>query len=205
MALYHHTHNETSKYVEPFLPPLSPFIRDFVLEADSWRKSGKQECAQVFRNQDNHVLVAQPACEDLPAVFEHITDQEILEVPGIKFDIHSYQDSKPTGLSVVFTVEWDHKTYHMYVEKGENRMKVKFKAGGVPQHIEGDTSNIIFIKTRFSDGSRQFFRFESALERGYFLAFEWDEGSSATKLVAKKVELTDEVDESTKLHHSSPL
>lgn len=179
------------------------YFEEQVLEADSWRSSGKRECAQIFRNRDNHVLMAQPAHEDLPAVFEQITDQEILKVPGIKFDIHSYQDSKPTGLSVAFTVEWNHETYHMYVEKRENKMKVKFKVGGIPQHIEGDTSNVIFIKTRFSGGSRQFFRFESALERGYFLAFEQEEG--ATKLVAKKVELTDEVDESIKLHHSRPL
>ncbi|XP_007422680.1 interleukin-18 isoform X1 [Python bivittatus] len=181
------------------------YFEEQVLETDSWKRSGKCESSQIFRNHNNHVLVAHPSHEDLQAVFEHITDQEILKVPGIKFDIHSYQDSKPKGLSVAFTVEWNHQIYHMYVEKRESKMKVKFKKGGIPQYIEGDTSNMIFIKTRFSDGSRQFFRFESALERGYFLAFEWDQDSHATKLVAKKIEVVDEVDESIKLHHAPPL
>ncbi|XP_025018724.1 interleukin-18 isoform X2 [Python bivittatus] len=105
------------------------YFEEQVLETDSWKRSGKCESSQIFRNHNNHVLVAHPSHEDLQAVFEHITDQEILKVPGIKFDIHSYQDSKPKGLSVAFTVEWNHQIYHMYVEKRESKMKVKFKDG----------------------------------------------------------------------------
>uniref|UniRef100_A0A1W7RGJ2 Interleukin-18 n=1 Tax=Agkistrodon contortrix contortrix TaxID=8713 RepID=A0A1W7RGJ2_AGKCO len=181
------------------------YFQEQVLETDSWRTSGKCESAQIFRIPNNHVLIAQPADKDFPAVFERRTDQEIRKVSGIKFDIHSYQDTKPKGLSVAFTVEFNHQTYHMCVEKKENKMKVNFKAGTIPHHIEGDTSNIIFIKTRFSAGSRQFYKFESALESGYFLAFEDAEDSPTTLLVVKKVELADEVDESTKLFHAPLL
>ncbi|KAM3830833.1 interleukin-18 [Vipera latastei] len=176
-----------------------------VLETDSWRRSGKCESAQVFRIPNNHVLIAQPADEDFPAVFERRTDQEIRKVSGIKFDIHNYQDTKPKGLAVAFTVEFNDQTYYMYVEKKENKMRVNFKKGTIPHHIEGDTSNIIFIKTRFSAGSRQFYKFESTLERGYFLAFQDAEDSPTTVLVVKKVELADEVDESTKLFHAPLL
>uniref|UniRef100_A0A8C5SV83 Interleukin 18 n=1 Tax=Laticauda laticaudata TaxID=8630 RepID=A0A8C5SV83_LATLA len=129
----------------------------------------------------------------------------LFEISGIKFDIHSYQDTKPKGLCVAFTVEFNHQIYHMCVEKKENKMRVNFKEGTIPKNIEGDTSNIIFIKTQFSGGSRQFYKFESALERGYFLAFECVKGSSETVLVVKKVEPADEVDESTKLHHATLL
>ncbi|XP_070808505.1 interleukin-18 [Pituophis catenifer annectens] len=174
-----------------------------VLETDSWKTSGKCEPAQIFRSPNNHVLIARPSDEDFPAVFERRTDQEIRNVSGIKFDIHSYQDTNPKGLCVAFTVEFDRQTYHMFVEKKGNKMRVNFKAGTIPKHIEGDTSNIIFIKTRFSDGGQQFYKFESALERGYFLALECVDGSSETVLVVKKVELADEVDESTRLHHTS--
>uniref|UniRef100_A0A098LZI7 Interleukin-18 n=1 Tax=Hypsiglena sp. JMG-2014 TaxID=1550645 RepID=A0A098LZI7_9SAUR len=178
------------------------YFEEQVLQTDSWNKSGKYESAQIFRSPHNDVLIARPADEDFPAVFERRTDQEIQNVPGIKFDIHSYQDSKPKGLSVAFTVECNRQIYHMFVEKKENKMRVKFKAGPIPKYIEGDTSNIIFIKTQFSSGSRQFYKFESALERGYFLAFECVEGSPVTTLVVKKVELADEVDEFTRLHHA---
>lgn len=77
-----------------------------------------------------------------------------------------------------------------------------FQEGTIPKHIEGDTSNVIFIKTQFSAGSREFYKFESALERGYFLALEGTD-NYRTVLVVKKVELADEVDESTKLYHAS--
>ncbi|XP_032085193.1 interleukin-18-like [Thamnophis elegans] len=179
------------------------YFEEQVLETDSWNKSGKCESAQIFRSPNHHVLIVRSPEEDYPAVFERRTDQEIQNVSGIKFDIHSYQDTKPKGLSVAFTVQFNGKTYHMFVEKRENKMRVNFKAGMIPTRIEGDTSNIIFIKTQFSAGSRQFYKFESALERGYFLALEDTEVNHRTVLVVKKVELPDEVDESTKLHHSS--
>ncbi|XP_026564993.1 interleukin-18-like isoform X2 [Pseudonaja textilis] len=181
------------------------YFQEQVLETDSWRMSGKCEPAQVFRSPNNHILIARPIDEDFPAVFERRTDQEIRNVSGIRFDIHSYQDTKPKGLCVAFTVEFNNQIYHMCVEKKESKMRVNFKEGTIPKNIEGDTSNIIFIKTRFSGGSRQFYKFESALERGYFLAFESVKGSSETVLVVKKVEPADEVDESTKLHHATLL
>ncbi|XP_070621375.1 interleukin-18 [Erythrolamprus reginae] len=177
------------------------YFEEQVLQTDSWNKSGKCERAQIFRNPNNHVLVAQPADEDSTAIFQRITDQEILNVSGIKFDIHSYQDSKPKGLSVAFTVEYNSQIYHMFVERKENKMKVNFKAGPIPKYIAGDTSNIIFIKTRFSSGSQQFYKFESALERGHFLAF--DEVSDRPRLVVKKVDPPDEVDEFIKLFHGA--
>ncbi|KAH0623343.1 hypothetical protein JD844_031565 [Phrynosoma platyrhinos] len=171
------------------------------LESDSWRKSGKCERTQILRNRDNYVLIARPdEDEDYKAVFQLMTDQAIQNVPGIKFNIHIYEDPMPRGLPVAFTTEWKSKTYYMCVVKSNNKMRVEFKEGDVPKRIDGQTSNVIFHKMSLSEGDSQFFRFESALEHGYFLAFERDE-SNITRLIVKKA--MDEVDQTTEIYHSS--
>nr|XP_060643016.1 interleukin-18-like [Anolis sagrei ordinatus]XP_060643017.1 interleukin-18-like [Anolis sagrei ordinatus] len=171
------------------------------LECDSWNNSGKCESTQILRNRANYVLIAQPdGHEDDQAVFRLMTDQNMRNVPGTKFNIHIYEDSRPRGLSVAFSTEWNHKTYYMCVVKSNSHMKVEFKEGNVPKRIDGQTSNVIFNKTSFSQGGSQFYKFETALERGYFLAFEKDE-NNITRLIVKKA--SDEVDQSTELHHAS--
>uniref|UniRef100_A0A8D2LM25 Interleukin 18 n=1 Tax=Varanus komodoensis TaxID=61221 RepID=A0A8D2LM25_VARKO len=167
------------------------------LESDSWRKSGKCEKTQILRNKQNLVLIAKPDDDD-KAIFESMTIEEMSSYPGIKFDIHSYQDTKPKGLPVAFTIQWHQKTYYMCVEKRGGNLNVQFKEGDVPNNIEGTTSNVIFIKTPFSEGDEQYYMFETALEQGYFLAFEKDKG----RLIVKRREAVDQVDESIKLHHS---
>ncbi|XP_016854185.1 interleukin-18 [Anolis carolinensis] len=171
------------------------------LECDSWKNSGKCERTQILRNRDNYVLLAQPDDhEDYRAVFQFMTDQEMQNASGIKFNIHSYEDSRPRGLSVAFTIEWNRKTYYMCVAKRNSQMKVEFKEGDVPKRIPGQTSNVIFYKMSFSEGGSQFYRFETALERGHYLAFERD-GNNTTRLIIKKA--TDEVDQTTEIYHAS--
>ncbi|KAJ7304938.1 hypothetical protein JRQ81_010626 [Phrynocephalus forsythii] len=169
--------------------------------SDSWRKSEKCEKTQILRNRNNHVLMAQP-----DAIFAPVTDQEIQTASGTKFTIHMYEDTNiPRGLPVAFTTEWKSKTYYLCVVKDGNNMRVEFREGDVPSRIAGHSSNVIFNKMLFSEGDNQFFMFESALEKDCFLAFEWDENSSVTKLIVKKLETRDEVDESLQIHHSPLL
>uniref|UniRef100_A0ABM5EQJ1 Interleukin-18-like n=1 Tax=Pogona vitticeps TaxID=103695 RepID=A0ABM5EQJ1_9SAUR len=176
-----------------------------LLESDSWRISEKCEKTQILRNRKNHILIACPEDSNQHrAVFEPVTDQEIQNASGTKFTIHMYEDTNiPRGLPVAFTTEWKSKTYYMCVVKDGSNMRVEFKEGNVPRRIAGQSSNVIFNKIQFSEGDHQFFMFESALEKDCFLAFEWDENSKATKLIVKKMETTDEVDESLQIHHSS--
>ncbi|XP_061449332.1 interleukin-18-like [Rhineura floridana] len=168
------------------------------LEADSWRhaKSGK---AQIFRNRENHVLIVRPEDQaDAMAVFESMTDLEVRNESGISFNVHMYKDTNLRGLPVAFSTQWKGKTYIMKIEKG-GKMRVVFKEGEVPDAIEGETSDMIFFKIPFSRSDTQCYMFESTLERGYFLAFERNQSSSATRLIIKRTEL---IDESTKLYPS---
>ncbi|XP_062995459.1 interleukin-18-like [Elgaria multicarinata webbii] len=173
------------------------------LETDSWRKSAKYDSAQILRTKQNDILIAKPdAHADCKAIFEPMTDQEMRNVPGIKFDIHRYEDTMPRGLPVAFTTIWANKTYCMCVVKGNNNMRVEFQERDAPRRIDGPTSDVIFIKTPFSEGDGQYFMFETALEKGYFLAFEKKENGHAKRLIVKKKEAMDEVDESIKINHS---
>ncbi|XP_053125236.1 interleukin-18-like isoform X2 [Hemicordylus capensis] len=175
------------------------------LESDSWRISGKCEEAQIFRYMENHILVARPQNqENDKAIFQSITKSEMGAASGIRFTIHNYQDTVPRALPVAFSTEWRDKTYHMYVEKAGENMRVAFREGNVPRSIPGERSDVIFIKRHFSRGSNHHFTFESTLEENYFLAFEKDNTTPFSRLIVKRIDPnTDMVCESAKFSHSS--
>nr|XP_034995561.1 interleukin-18-like isoform X2 [Zootoca vivipara] len=178
------------------------FEEDEGLEADSFKKSEKCNAAQIFRNQENHVLIVRPQDDaDAMAAFEPMTDVEMENEPGISLNIHIYQDTNLRGLPVAFSVKWKGETYIMQIVKDGSHMRVAFRPRDVPEFIPGEKSDMLFFKTPFSKGDRQFYRFESSLEQGYFLAFERNERKRVTQLVIKRM---DGIDESTKLH-TSPL
>ncbi|XP_060106936.1 interleukin-18-like isoform X2 [Heteronotia binoei] len=123
---------------------------------------------------------------------------------GIRFTIHSYDDTVPRGKTVALTTRKNNKTYCLCAEKQANgELRVAFPERNIPERISGETSDIIFFQIPFSEGDSKFFKFESTLERGYFLAFERGEGSHTRRLVMKRVLAKDEVDETMKLFPSS--
>uniref|UniRef100_A0A670KGJ9 Interleukin 18 n=1 Tax=Podarcis muralis TaxID=64176 RepID=A0A670KGJ9_PODMU len=177
-------------------PHLSCLLKG--LEADSFKKSEKCKAAQIFRNQENHVLIVRPEDDaDATAAFEPMTDEEIRNEPGISLNIHIYQDTNLRGLPVAFSTKWNGETYIMQIVKDGSNMRVVFRVKFIP----GEKSDMLFFKTPFSKADRQFYRFESSLEQGYFLAFERNERDRVTQLVIKRI---DGIDESIKLH-TSPL
>ncbi|XP_054854613.1 interleukin-18 [Eublepharis macularius] len=178
------------------------FQDDDGLEPDNWRKSKNYSEPQIFRNIENYILIVKP--ENQMAAFEYMADEDKNDESGVKFTIHTFEDTVPRGQTVALTTRTNGETYYMHVEKQENGdMRVSFKAGNLPERISGDASAIIFLQKPFTEGNDKFFQFESTLERGYFLAFENGEGYHTRRLIMKRIATKDEVDETTKLSHSS--
>ncbi|XP_060106935.1 interleukin-18-like isoform X1 [Heteronotia binoei] len=175
------------------------------LESDHFRKSRNTSNLQIFRNIENYILLVKPENpENQEAVFEDMTTQDGNDESGIRFTIHSYDDTVPRGKTVALTTRKNNKTYCLCAEKQANgELRVAFPERNIPERISGETSDIIFFQIPFSEGDSKFFKFESTLERGYFLAFERGEGSHTRRLVMKRVLAKDEVDETMKLFPSS--
>nr|XP_056716824.1 interleukin-18-like [Euleptes europaea] len=180
------------------------FQDDDGLESDNWRSKWCSE-PQIFRNVEHYILIAKLGRpENQTAVFEEMTDQDKDDESGIRFIIHSYEDTVPRAQSVALTTRKDNKTYCLRAEKQANgEMRVAFQESNIPERISGDTSGIIFFQIPFSEGDSKFFKFESTLQRGYFLAFERGEGNHTRRLIMKRVLTKDEVDETIKLCPSS--
>ncbi|XP_048368330.1 interleukin-18-like isoform X2 [Sphaerodactylus townsendi] len=174
------------------------------LEPDSWRRSKQCSDLQIFRNVENYILIVKLGSpENQMAVFEHMTDKDKNDESGIRFTIHRYDDTVPRGMTVALSTRKDKKTHFLCAKKQANgELRVVFQERTIPETISGDRSEIIFFQIPFSEGDNKFFKFESTLQRGYFLAFDPGEGNHTRRLIMKEVLLQDEVDETTKLYPS---
>ncbi|KAL8173581.1 UNVERIFIED_CONTAM: hypothetical protein K2H54_008763 [Gekko kuhli] len=133
------------------------------------------------------------------AAFEDIPTQDRNDESGIRFTIQSYDDTVPRARTVALTTSNGNKTYCLHAKKQANgEMRVVFQERSLPDRISGEASDIIFFQIPFSEGDNRFFKFESTLERGYFLAFD-----HTRRLIMKRVPAKDEVDETIKLFPSS--
>uniref|UniRef100_A0A8D0GZI1 Interleukin 18 n=1 Tax=Sphenodon punctatus TaxID=8508 RepID=A0A8D0GZI1_SPHPU len=165
-------------------------------ECDAWRKY-TTEPQKIFRNQHNQTLVVREDLQEsyAAAAFETLTTKEAKYGNRVHFTLHRFRDTVPKeGLPVAFSIQVNRKTYTMYCEK--DQQEVRFREGEVPDDIPGDTSDIIFNQRNFESSNQQAFRFESALMRGFFLAFKVAE-NTPSELILKKPK--DEPDESTKI------
>ncbi|XP_077162203.1 interleukin-18-like isoform X2 [Paroedura picta] len=175
------------------------------LESDSWKRSKKCSELQIFRNIENYILIVKlESPEKQKAAFEYMTIQDRNDESGIRFTIQSYKDTVPRCESVALIVSKDNKTYCLRTVKQANgEMQVMFQERNIPERISGERSEFIFFKIPFSEGDDKYFKFETTLEQGCFLAFERSENSHTRRLIMKRVQNKDEVDETTKFSHSS--
>lgn len=162
-------------------------------EADNW-KIAKDPIKCMIKNYFNECLTAEyEGPNDVNAVFiktenslEESIDQQI-------FALVKYKELPPLqGLSVVFTVSFQEKKFHLYstLEK-----EINFKPGQSPPLIEGNKSDVIFYAKQFSEG-HDAYKFESSLHKNHFLAIKEENGKRVLYL---KLCPADVVDESTSL------
>ncbi|MEE6484770.1 hypothetical protein FKM82_014019 [Ascaphus truei] len=159
-----------------------PVFEESDLQADTWKKAKLLQTV-IIQNYFDEVLVAFP--EDGAEFLANYGTEAVL------FDLKAYRNTNEgDGLSVSFTIKDNNqKTYFMYcTDEGT----LRFQDGDSPNFIEGNSSRIIFYQRHFTQGDAIRFKFESALKKGYYLAFRHEAGKH--KLVMKP-KSTDELDD----------
>ncbi|KAM8927669.1 interleukin-18-like [Pelodytes ibericus] len=160
------------------------YFKESDLQRDSWAKSNSYLKTFVL-NTFNEALEAHP--EDFSgnlAIFKEAYDKE-----RACFEMRKYRDTRPVGLSVAFAIMINKKTYCLYCA---NTSELRFKEGALPTHIKGDTSDIIFYQKNFGKGDDTFFVFESALYKGYCLAYHEQNGQRKLFLKQRQDDVVDE-------------
>ncbi|XP_040181996.1 interleukin-18-like [Rana temporaria] len=164
-------------------------------EVDAWKKA-KDPIVCIITDYFNEYLTAEyRGPNDVNVEFletknslKENTEQKIFMLEKYKTTV-----SLP-GLSVVFTVSFQEKKFHLYctLEK-----EITFKPGQGPIRIEGNKSDVIFVARMFSEGHNDAYKFESSLHKDHFLAAKEENGKRVLYL---KLCPTDVVDESVRLH-----
>ncbi|XP_077313828.1 interleukin-18 [Lithobates pipiens] len=163
-------------------------------EVDSW-KIGTDPIVCIIKNYFNECLTAEYKDPNNVNV-EFKKTGNSLEDESIDqqiFALVKYKElAPPQGLSVVFTVSFKERKFHLHctLEK-----EINFKAGQSPTFIEGNKSDIIFFAKQFSVG-HDAYKFESSLHKNHYLAIKEENGK---RILYLKLCPTDVVDESTRL------
>ncbi|XP_051895671.1 interleukin-18-like [Pristis pectinata] len=141
-------------------------------ETDCFRMYSKRNHLLIIKNINDEILKVHIDGRTGPvAVFEHyLSPQSETDHDGINFCVVRYKtrvyNEMPKGIPIVFQITVNGLVYHMYSTEEGNRKVLKFKEGNAPISVEGSMKNIIFFQQYFDE---QYYKFESASARGWFL------------------------------------